>query len=544
MSSTDNAIVRYNGTTGAMVQNSTVTVADTTGAISFLAATGANITWATDGGGTIGAVGANRPNIIYSKASILSPVFSTDAANPASAGTIRLSNNVTNGAIAWRNGANGADKKLYTNNIDLLVYESSILSDGSTLTASRVMVTNGATAAPTTATTTTTEINFVAGVTSAIQTQLNAKATTASVALKANIASPTFTGTVNTAGWSIYKDGTDPQLLGFNTLGGGTSYILQENDDGEMVFAAGPDIAGAGGPRNIHLYGATHATLANIIQVSRGSTVDFSINNSGVTSFLGGTASSNTTTGQIVVTGGIGASGAVNAGGNLTTNANLIATAGTFTGLLTVSQGVTPGEVRFLEGSGGGTNYIGFKAPAAVTTNKVYELPTADGAAGEVLTTNGSGVLSFSVNGTPSIYAARYTTTTQTVPAAAATIIDFETVVFDSDSEVTTGASWKYTATVTGKFEISAFVSFTNASFAAGQESYLAIYKNNAFYSFIDHKIYNGAASTSIMSLNGTALVNLSATDYADVRLYQNTGADVDLDATYVSSISIHRAGA
>lgn len=39
-----------------------------------------------------------------------------------------------------------------------------------------------------------TELNFVDGVTSAIQTQLDAKATSASVALKADIASPTLTG--------------------------------------------------------------------------------------------------------------------------------------------------------------------------------------------------------------------------------------------------------------------------------------------------------------------------------------------------------------
>ena len=50
------------------------------------------------------------------------------------------------------------------------------------------------------ATPTAAELNFVDGVTSAIQTQLDAKAasaaTTASLALKANLANPAFTGTV------------------------------------------------------------------------------------------------------------------------------------------------------------------------------------------------------------------------------------------------------------------------------------------------------------------------------------------------------------
>jgi hypothetical protein len=42
------------------------------------------------------------------------------------------------------------------------------------------------------------------------------------------------------------------------------------------------------------------------------------------------------------------------------------------------------------------THYVGFKAPGTVSANKIWTLPAADGAAGQVLTTNGSGVFSFS----------------------------------------------------------------------------------------------------------------------------------------------------
>jgi hypothetical protein len=42
------------------------------------------------------------------------------------------------------------------------------------------------------------------------------------------------------------------------------------------------------------------------------------------------------------------------------------------------------------------THYVGFKAPGTITTNKIWTLPAADGAAGQVLTTNGSGTFSFS----------------------------------------------------------------------------------------------------------------------------------------------------
>ena len=52
-------------------------------------------------------------------------------------------------------------------------------------------------------------------------------------------------------------------------------------------------------------------------------------------------------------------------------------------------------ETRFLEATANGTNYVGFKAPASITSNLVWTLPSADGTANQILTTDGAGVLSF-----------------------------------------------------------------------------------------------------------------------------------------------------
>lgn len=52
-------------------------------------------------------------------------------------------------------------------------------------------------------------------------------------------------------------------------------------------------------------------------------------------------------------------------------------------------------EARFYELAAGGSNYVGFKAPDAITTNRIWTLPSADGSASQCLQTNGSGVLSF-----------------------------------------------------------------------------------------------------------------------------------------------------
>ena len=55
----------------------------------------------------------------------------------------------------------------------------------------------------------------------------------------------------------------------------------------------------------------------------------------------------------------------------------------------------TGGEIRFNEGTNNGTEYIGLKAPNAITTSKTFVLPGADGTSGQFLKTDGSGNLSF-----------------------------------------------------------------------------------------------------------------------------------------------------
>ncbi len=64
-------------------------------------------------------------------------------------------------------------------------------------------------------------------------------------------------------------------------------------------------------------------------------------------------------------------------GGAITTSGNL-------------SIGGSNNELRFYEGG----NYVGFEAPA-LTGDKIWVLPSADGSANQVIKTNGSGTLSF-----------------------------------------------------------------------------------------------------------------------------------------------------
>ena len=65
---------------------------------------------------------------------------------------------------------------------------------------------------------------------------------------------------------------------------------------------------------------------------------------------------------------------------------------GTFTGNVLFSNGKA---ARFYENDGNGSNYVGFRAPASLSADTTFYWPGADGSATHVLTTDGSGNLSF-----------------------------------------------------------------------------------------------------------------------------------------------------
>ena len=52
-------------------------------------------------------------------------------------------------------------------------------------------------------------------------------------------------------------------------------------------------------------------------------------------------------------------------------------------------------ELRFMEDSDNGTNYVALKVADALAASTTYTLPTADGTTGQVLSTNGTGTLSW-----------------------------------------------------------------------------------------------------------------------------------------------------
>lgn len=127
----------------------------------FLTTDGTNTSWATvSGSGTVTSIDVSGGTT----------GLTTSGGPVTTSGVITLA-----GTLAIANG--GTNSTTALNNNRIIQSSSGKIVEAAAITASRALVSD-ANGIPVAATTTTTELNFVSGVTSAIQTQLNAKQST------------------------------------------------------------------------------------------------------------------------------------------------------------------------------------------------------------------------------------------------------------------------------------------------------------------------------------------------------------------------------
>lgn len=115
----------------------------------------------------------------------------------------------------------------------------------------------------------------------------------------------------------------------------------------------------------------------------------------------GGTGTTSLTANNVILGNGTSAVQVVAPG----TNGNVLTSNGTtwvsaanvsLASPLTVTGNSTAGaEIRLPEDTDNGSNYVALKAADTIASNVTFTLPAADGTNGQVLQTNGSGVLSF-----------------------------------------------------------------------------------------------------------------------------------------------------
>ena len=136
---------------------------------------------------------------------------------------------------------------------------------------------------------------------------------------------------------------------------------------------------------DIYFNGVTSITPTTFtINATGGSGTDIA---GGNISIAGGKGTGNASGGSVLIqTSDAGSSGATLQ--SLTTKLSVVGNN------IIIGGNTTASELRFLEPSGSGTNYTAFKAQAQIA-DVTYTLPAADGSSGQVLSTNGSGTLSW-----------------------------------------------------------------------------------------------------------------------------------------------------
>lgn len=140
---------------------------------------------------------------------------------------------------------------------------------------------------------------------------------------------------------------------------------------------------------------------------------------------------------------------------------------------------------------------------------------------------------------------ARYSTNAgQSIPDSTTTIVNFEDKSFDSHGSVTTGASWKYTAPISGIYRVSSKILFTSTTtWTDGESVTLQLFRSGSAYSVLDYKD-NYPAVGVYAGAGGSDTIRLNAGEYFDIRMYQTSGGTLSLHpSTEHNYCSIERIG-
>ena len=121
------------------------------------------------------------------------------------------------------------------------------------------------------------------------------------------------------------------------------------------------------------------------------------------------------------------------------------------------------------------------------------------------------------------------TATAQSIPNNTLTILNFDTLVNDTDTAVTTGASWKFTAPASKFYRIDIQMMFsTTTGWADGEKAEIDVYIDGVVESLIDRKDNYNSASP-YMQLSGGSAYYMTAGQYLDVRVLQLSGGTLTL---------------
>ncbi len=386
---------------------------------------------------------------------------------------------------------------------------------------------------------TPTELGYVSGVTSAIQTQINTKQATISVTDTTTI-DHTLTGAAISA---------DIQPLSITNALINASAAIAYSKLNLATSIVNADISGSAAIAysKLNLTGnVANADLAGSIAASKLVGSDIST----VGTVTTGTWSATTIalnkggTGQTTKSAAfdalspMSASGDIIYGGASGTGTRLAK--GSDTQVLTLASGVptwAPPVTGFANPMTTGGDII-YGGASGVATR------LANGSAGQVLTSaGGTSAPTWSTRGFLPL-SARYTTATAGSYGASDTVVNYGTSVYDANSIVTTGASWHVTipSGYDGNYLVCAHVLFESQLYAANNQAYMNIRINGTNYSRLDTNIAE-VASTEYLPVGNCDIVPLVATNTLDIVVFNNrTAGNATLNAgALTNTFSIQR---
>lgn len=201
-----------------------------------------------------------------------------------------------------------------------------------------------------------------------------------------------------------------------------------------------------------------------------------------------------------------------------------------------VATAATQSEIRLFEDTDNGSNYIGIKPPAAVTSSTTFVLPDGDGAANARLYTDGSGNLNWASTGAFEARAGG----AQSVSHATLTKIQFPSEVFDAQGWYDNATNYRYTPLEAGKYLVIAIVQYDSVVSQKFNQTFTYIQKNGSPYAA--SKSQEGNAGGGAHTL-GSVIVDMNgSTDYIEIYSYHqnsNSGSRTINAGSYFQAIRI-----
>ena len=158
-----------------------------------------------------------------------------------------------------------------------------------------------------------------------------------------------------------------------------------------------------------------------------------------------------------------------------------------------------------------------------VKTNQITDL-----GGNELLTSNGSGVISSggAITNTPSFFA--YQSSAQSIGNATQTIVQYDTVLYDTNSSYS-NSTYRFTPQTAGKYYVGMTVRYNNVN-SSRCIGYL--YKNNVLYA-VDEQWSDSGSGPDLTAQNYAIIDMNGSSDYVDARTYHDKGFAVNTYPVY-----------